>query len=136
MMLFLHRLFAFVIVCLVTKTGSVQAADASQQQYPDVISAKVSSSGKDTYDFDVTVSSPYDSPRRYADAFRVTDKDGTVYGERTLSHDHATEQPFTRDLYSVKIPNTVRVVVIQSRDLRYGYGGKTVEVKLAGRQSN
>ena len=60
-------------------------------------------------------------------------KDGTVFGERILFHDHASEQPFTRDLYGVVIPNTVHEVVIQARDKRYGYGGRTVEVVLPGR---
>lgn len=111
----------------------VSAADVMQQKYADVIAAKVRTSGSDTFDFDVTISSPYDTPQRYADAFRVTGKDGAVYGERILLHDHASEQPFTRDLYGVKIPPRVSVVVIQARDQRFGYGGKSIEVALPGR---
>lgn len=106
---------------------------AEPQKYPDVVSARVQSRAADTFDFDVTVSSPYDTPKRYADAFRVTGKDGAVFGERKLLHDHAGEQPFTRDLYGVKIPPGVRAVVIQARDRQYGYGGSTVEVALPGR---
>jgi hypothetical protein len=83
--------------------------------------------------FNVTVSSPYDTPQRYADAFRVVAKDGTVYGERKLFHDHADEQPFTRDLHGVSIPVGTRTVVVQARDQKYGYGGNTVEVNLPGR---
>ena len=108
-------------------------ADLSARKYPDVVNARVHARSPDTFDFDVTVSSPYDTPQRYADAFHVTGKNGTVFGERTLFHDHATEQPFTRDLYGVRIPPDVRVVVIQARDSTYGYGGKTVEVALPGR---
>jgi hypothetical protein len=48
-------------------------------------------------------------------------------------HDHQDEQPFTRDLYSVKIPEGIKKVVVQARDQKYGYGGKTVEVMLPGR---
>lgn len=106
---------------------------AELQKYPDVISAKVRSRAVDTFDFDVTVSSPYDTPRRYADAFRAMSPDGKVFGERILLHDHAGEQPFTRDLYGVKIPSGIRTVIIQARDQQYGYGGKTVEVTLPGR---
>jgi hypothetical protein len=111
-----------------------EAADVSMQKYPDVIAVKVRASGAEVFDFDVTVSSPYDTAQRYADAFRVIGKDGTVFGERKLLHDHATEQPFTRDLYGVRIPHSVRTVVMQARDQRYGYGGKTVELALPGRQ--
>jgi len=109
------------------------AADPSQQKYPDVLAAKVRPSGTDTFDFDVTVSSPYDTPQRYADAFRVMGNDGAVFGERVLFHDHAGEQPFTRDLHGVKIPRAVRLVVVQARDQRFGYGGKTFEGQLPGR---
>ena len=36
-------------------------------------------------------------------------------------------------LYAVKIPRTVRKVIVQARDKKYGYGGKRVEVVLPGR---
>jgi hypothetical protein len=85
------------------------------------------------FNFDVTISSPYDTPSRYADGFRVTTKEGEVLGERKLWHDHQSEQPFTRDLYSVKIPSKVKTVLVQARDQKYGYGGQVVEVGLPGR---
>jgi hypothetical protein len=103
------------------------------QKYPDVLEVKVRAAGAGTYDFDVTVSSPYDTPQRYADAFRVTLPDGAAFGERILWHDHAGEQPFTRDLHGVKIPAGVTRVVVQARDQRHGWGGKGVEVALPGR---
>ena len=106
---------------------------AELQKYPDVVSARVQPRAAGVFDFDVTVSSPYDTPQRYADAFRVMGKDGVVFGEHKLLHDHGGEQPFTRDLYGVKIPSGIRTVVIQARDQQYGYGGKTVEVVLPGR---
>lgn len=122
----------FAAACAVV-AAPVSGGDVVTQKHPDVLAAKVRSNGADTFDFDVTVSSPYDTPQRYADAFRIMGKDGAVYGERILLHDHADEQPFTRDLYGVKIPRVVRVVVIQARDQRFGYGGKSIEVLLPGR---
>ena len=116
---------------LAAATTRVTAAEP--QKFPDVVAAKVRASGADTYDFDVTVSSPYDTAERYADAFRVVGPDGAVFGERVLLHDHATEQPFTRDLYGVKIPPGIRSVVVQARDRKHGYGGKTLRVALPGR---
>ncbi len=109
------------------------AADGQAQKFPDVVAVTVRAVGADAFDFDVTVFSPYDTPRRYADAFRVLGSDGAVYGERKLLHDHAGEQPFTRDLHGVRIPRAVRGVVVQARDQRYGYGGRTVAVELPGR---
>lgn len=126
-------LFALLVLGACLAAFAAQAADPASQRYPDVVAAKAQSRAADTFDFDVTVSSPYDTPQRYADAFRVVGKDGTVYGERRLLHDHAGEQPFTRDLYGVRIPCGVRAVTVQARDQKYGYGGKTAEVALPGR---
>jgi hypothetical protein len=128
--------FYLLSACFIFQMAASSAAfagDLSVQKFPDVLSAKVRASGSNTFNFDVTVSSPYDTPRRYADAFRVMDKDGTIFGQRILVHDHADEQPFERDLYGVKIPDGLRVVVIQARDQKYGYGGKQIEVVVPGR---
>lgn len=128
---------AAVLLFLLAGSGTTEAAtvaDGAAQQFPDVIAVEVrASDATDRFDFDVTVSSPYDTRQRYADAFRVIDRDGQVFGERKLLHDHADEQPFIRDLYGVSIPRGVRTVVIQARDKQYGYGGKTFEVTLPGR---
>jgi len=97
-----------------------EAPAAQEQRFPDVVAVRVQPRGANTFDFDVTVSSPYDTPQRYADAFRVVGKDGTIYGERTLWHDHAGEQPFTRDLYDVTIPTGIKTVVVQARDRKHG----------------
>ncbi len=105
----------------------------AQRKFPDVIAVKVRAAGTNSFDFDVTVSSPYDTPQRYADGMRARSADGKVYGERKLWHDHANEQPFTRDLYGVKVPAGVSTLLIEARDQQFGYGGKTVEVRLPGR---
>jgi len=97
--------------------------------YPDVVEATVSDDGT-AYNFIVTMSSSYDTPERYADAWRVIGDDGVVYGVLELAHDHAGEQPFTRALTGVVIPATVSAVTIQGRDLAYGWGGETIELSL------
>ena len=129
----ISRLVLLVGLAVGVSDASAQTAGGGAQRFPDVVAAKAQARGADVFDFDVTVSSPYDTPQRYADAFRVFGKDGRAYGERILLHDHAGEQPFTRDLYGVRIPQGVRVVVVQARDMKHGYGGKTVEVALPGR---
>lgn len=111
----------------------VRAQAETGKRFPDILAVEVRSPGPDTFDFDVTVSSAYDTPSRYADGFRVTTQSGAVLGERTLWHDHQTEQPFTRDLYGVRIPGAVTEVRVQGRDQRSGYGGKSVLVRLPGR---
>ena len=104
-------------------------ASSDEQRYPNVVDAAVTPTDGG-WRFDVTVSSPYDTPERYADAWRIVGPDGTVYGVRELTHDHAAEQPFTRSLDGVSIPEDVSNVTIEGRDQRYGWGGETVDVPL------
>jgi hypothetical protein len=99
------------------------------QQYPDVIAA-VATSNAGTWTFSVTISSPYDTPERYADGWRVLAPDGTELAVRVLAHDHANEQPFTRSLDGVTIPDGIDTVTIQGRDLLNGYGGATLDIEL------
>lgn len=99
-------------------------------RFPNVVKAKATAATGGAYDFAVTLSSPYDSPERYADGWRVETEAGKVLGEMKLGHDHATEQPFTRDQPGVRIPAGVDTVVIEGHDLKNGYGGTTASVKL------
>ncbi len=103
-----------------------------EDRFPDVIGAEATFDAADgTWSFAVTISSPYDSPDRYADGWRVIGPDGTVYGTHTLLHDHAGEQPFTRTQRGVEIPADVDQVTIEGRDRVHGFGGGTVVVALA-----
>lgn len=122
-----------VLLALGTSTASVAQTSSSIQKFPDVVAVSVRGTAVDTFDFDVTVSSPYDSAGRYADSIRARSNEGRVFGERKLLHDHASEQPFTRDIYGVKVPPGIKSVLVEARDQKFGYGGKTIEVKLPGR---
>lgn len=113
--------------------GTAVAGDA--QRFPDVVAVEVARAGEHRFHFDATLSSPYDSPTRYADAFRVLGPDGEEYGVRELLHHHANEQPFTRRLAGVEIPADVVRVTVQGRDQAHGYGGETQTVALPGRQA-
>jgi hypothetical protein len=109
--------------------GGSPAPPSAAQTHPDVVDVSVERAG-DSYAFTVTISSPYDTPQRYADGWRVLGPDQTVYGEHTLTHDHAAEQPFTRTQTGVRIPAGVAEVTVEGRDSRYGYGGTTLTVAL------
>ena len=111
--------------------GTTGADVAVDQRFPDIVGVEVSRSGSG-YTFAVTVSSPYDTPQRYADAFRVRAEDGAVYGVKELAHDHASEQPFTRTLSGVQVPAGVGTVLVEGRDQVNGWGGGTQTVELPG----
>ena len=98
--------------------------------FPDILAVELRPLGGRSFDVAVTVSSPYDTPQRYADGWRVLDPDGNVLGTHTLLHDHANEQPFTRTQRSLVIPAEVDVVTVEGRDQANGYGGLSMTVEV------
>lgn len=113
-----------------TSEAAAPSADAGDGLFPDVVDATATSRGDGTWDFSTTISSPYDSPDRYADAWRIEGPDGSVLGVRELLHDHASEQPFTRSLTGVAVDASIEVVTIEGRDQVNGRGGQTFELRL------
>lgn len=113
-----------------TAGGAAQAD--GEQPYPEIVDVEAEAAGEGTYDFAVTISSPYDSPERYADGWRVLGPGGEVLGEMELTHDHANEQPFTRTQSGVEVPDEVERVTIEGHDLENGYGGEPFPVELPG----
>ncbi len=111
-------------------TSESTAAASADGRFPDVEKAVLTPSG-DAYTLAVTISSPYDSPERYADGWRVT-ATGTqdVLGEHTLGHDHASEQPFTREQTGLEIPDGVEQITVEGRDQQNGFGGATVTIDV------
>jgi len=106
---------------------AVQGAATAGEAHVD--GAKVRNTG-DAFRFTVTVSHGDEGWHHYADAFRVVGPDGTVYGTRELAHPHVNEQPFTRALDNVVIPDHVTTVIIQAHDKIHGWGGHDLEVEL------
>lgn len=105
-------------------------AEDAQQLYPDVLDVEVVE--KDSrWTISATISSPYDSPQRYANGFRILTENGVELGVRTLWHDHANEQPFTRSLIGVAIPSGTISIIVQGRDQKNGWGGQAVRVRLS-----
>ena len=101
-------------------------------KYPEVLAVKAAPTGDTNWRFNVTLSSLYDSPERYADAWRVLDGDGTELGIRVLGHDHAGEQPFTRS-GTIEISSDIKTVFVEGRDQANGWSGQRFEVVLKDR---
>ncbi|MGF1611402.1 MAG: hypothetical protein ACFCUQ_18510 [Kiloniellales bacterium] len=89
--------------------------------------------GAGLWRFNVTVRHGDEGWDHYADQWDVLGPDGTLYGSRVLLHPHETEQPFTRSLGGVAIPEDVTSVVIRARDKLHGYGGAELTVTLQER---
>lgn len=96
----------------------------------DVVGVRIIKEGTGTYRFDVTVRHADEGWKHYADAWQVRAPDGTVLGTRILVHPHENEQPFTRSLAGVHIPERVTMVTIRAHDLVHGYGGAEMRVDV------
>ncbi|MDA4843926.1 hypothetical protein [Hoeflea poritis] len=92
------------------------------------VDAERQSDGK--WRFSVTLLHDDEGWDHYADRWDVVGPDGTVYGKRVLAHPHVNEQPFTRSLSGVAIPDGVTSVIIRGNDSVHGLGGKEMTVDL------
>lgn len=88
---------------------------------PEVVEAAATKSG-DTWHFAVTIRHGDTGWDHYADGWGVYLADGTELGFRKLLHPHVNEQPFTRALSGVLIPDGVTKVIIRPHDSVDGWG--------------
>ena len=79
---------------------------------------------------DVTISHSDTGWDHYADGWEVLAPDGTSLGLRVLTHPHETEQPFTRSLDGVGLPDGTTEVLIRARCSVDGWSAGTTRVSL------
>ena len=97
----------------------------------DVIDVSVTQTAENVFSFSVTVRHDDTGWDHYANKWDVVAPDGKVLGIRTLHHPHENEQPFTRSLSGVQIPQNIHEVTIRAHDSVHQYGGKTVTVNIS-----
>ena len=96
----------------------------------DVLDASARATGNGVWTISATIKHADEGWEHYADAFQVVAPDGTVLGTRVLYHPHVDEQPFTRSLSGVEIPDSLAHVVVRAGDKIHGYGGKEFRLEL------
>ena len=96
---------------------------------PVVEDATARQSGE-TWTISVTLSHPDTGWDHYADGWEVLTPDGQRLGFRELLHPHVNEQPFTRSLSRVSIPDDLTQVLIRARDNVDGWADATYELTL------
>lgn len=114
-----------ILAALMSMASTVIAGEA------DVEAVKATRSPDGTWRFDVTVRHADTGWDHYANRWDVIGPDGTVLGTRTLLHPHENEQPFTRSLGAVSIPDAVKSVTIRANDSVHGEGGRDFHVELS-----
>ena len=120
-----------VILAALLALGAPSAAYAGKA---DVLAVKVRAGKGNTWSFDVTIKHADSGWKHYADGVEVLGPDRTMLGRRTLYHPHVNEQPFTRSLDWVIIPEGIGRVRIRAHDLVHGFGGREMEVELKNSQ--
>jgi hypothetical protein len=89
------------------------------------------------YDISVSVRHADTGWKHYANWWRVRTVDGRELARRVLAHPHVDEQPFERALFkSVRIPASVKVIVVEAHDLVHGYGGRTIKIDLSTKKGD
>jgi hypothetical protein len=96
----------------------------------DVIGVEVKKTSESTYQFSVTVSHTDEGWDHYADKWEIIAPDGRILGTRILHHPHVNEQPFTRSLSGVTIPESITEVTIRAHDSVHEYGGTVMRVAV------
>lgn len=91
--------------------------------------ATASNSGG-SWTFSVTIRHPDTGWDHYADGWSVNTPDGVELGYRLLAHPHENEQPFTRSLGGISVPDGVTEVVIRAHDSVHGWSDETFKLVL------
>ncbi|WP_298560636.1 hypothetical protein [uncultured Aliiroseovarius sp.] len=111
------------ILGLILMAGPVWAHDA-------VIDGATAQSGTSGWSFSVTLTHAETGWDDYADGWRVESDAGEVLGTRVLAHPHVNEQPFTRSLSGVVVPDGVTAVWIRARTSVDGWGQERFQLDL------
>ena len=108
-------------------TTEQQQVEADRQL---IVDAKANATSAGNYRFDVTLRHADSGWEHYADGWEVIAPDGRRLGRRTLYHPHVDEQPFTRSLSGIEIPDGVDHVLIRAHDKKHGYGEQMFRLDL------
>jgi len=96
-----------------------------------VVEARAVSEGRGSWRFDVTIRHADEGWDHYANRWDVLGPDDAVLGSRTLFHPHVEEQPFTRSLPGVAVPEGVTEVKIRAFDSVHGQASADFPVQLS-----
>ncbi|MGX1497010.1 nucleoid-associated protein YgaU [Labrenzia sp. MBR-25] len=116
---------AFAVLLLSSVFGAFSALAGEVE----IVSAKATGSAG-TWTFAVTLRHDDTGWDHYADLWQIFTPDGELLGERVLLHPHVDEQPFTRSLSGITIPEGVSQVIIRARDTVHGVSPQEYKLNL------
>ncbi|MFN3210388.1 MAG: hypothetical protein ACE369_15555 [Roseovarius sp.] len=96
---------------------------------PEILDVTVEKAGM-VWNINVTIRHDDTGWDHYADGWEVLDASGTRLGYRELMHPHVNEQPFTRSLSGVVIPDGTREIFVRAHCSVDGWSSGKKRVKL------
>jgi hypothetical protein len=97
----------------------------------EVVDVKATQQNDKTWRFNVTLKHDDKGWDHYANQWQIIAPDNKILGTRTLYHPHVNEQPFTRSLDGVKIPDEIKTVRVIAKDTVHGLSHQALKVDLA-----
>ena len=125
----MHTLSPRLAPLLIALPAALAAAFPAAADPAEIVAAEARP-GAGGWTFSVTLRHGDTGWDDYADGWRVIGPDGTVLGTRELLHPHETEQPFTRSLSGVAIPEGLAEVEIESSTNVTGWSGARMHLAL------
>lgn len=124
-----------IAVFLLTTQATLYSEEVFQADdnldFAQVVDVKAVQSSVGSWTFSVSIRHNDEGWNHYADEWIVVNpENGEVLGSRILAHPHENEQPFTRSLSGVSIPEGVKEVEIWAKCTLHSYNGKRVRVDL------
>ena len=123
----MRQTYACLVLSLVVTAVGLSAARAGDVEIIDATARKDANG----YRFSVTLKHGDTGWDHYADLWAVYTPDGRLLGERVLAHPHVNEQPFTRSLSGVEVPDDLNSVIIRARDSVHGVSPQEFQVNLS-----
>lgn len=101
-----------ILICL---TASLMASVSTVEASPTkIINATISLGGNASYTIAVTLEHADHGWDHYANQWQVVGPNGDVIATRILAHPHVNEQPFTRSLSNIQIPEGISKITIKA----------------------
>lgn len=99
-----------------------------------IIAADLKHQGNNIWSLNVTLKHDDTGWDHYADNWRLVDAKGNILGDRVLYHPHVNEQPFTRSLNAIQIPESAMkqgdTLYIDAHDKVHGWTKKRLSLDL------
>jgi len=109
---------AIIIMAILLHLATLSIAYAGDVK---ILAADFLKTGDSRWSISVTLKHGDTGWDHYADKWRLVDADNNILGERVLFHPHVNEQPFTRSLHDVMIPEDITIVYIEAYDKVHGW---------------